>query len=266
MFFDANPLFAMFGDKLLAKAWMARHVPELELASTLWVADTLADFRQQTLSQQSVIKLSRGCAKNLFLDNDNWEKTRIEAILKGWLRQSYRELLGRRFGPKTDKRIFAEAIISKDREHILDLNFFCCGGKVLFVVATTGEKTRHERVAYFAPDGRRIGSVEQDPAYRRNWLPPDFALPECYDQALKAAETLSRSIDFVRVDLMCADGRLFACEMTPFPGIGAYMQTALVEASMRSWDLRQSWFMQARHKGFMHLYQQALWRQLRRQP
>jgi hypothetical protein len=78
------------------------------------------------------------------------------------------------------------------------------------------EKTEDERIAYFTADGQRITSIMHEPTYQRNWLPLDFVAPVGYAEAAKAAAALSVGIDFMRVDIMIANNRPYACEMSPF--------------------------------------------------
>jgi hypothetical protein len=134
---------------------------------------------------------------------------------------------------------------------------------VAFCVASTGEKTNAERVAYFDAAGARMTSILQEPDYRRDWLPIDFALPSVYPRAVLAAARLSQGLDFARVDLMCVDDRLYACEMTLFPGVGAYTQTALVrDWARRHWDLSKASFVRTPQRGLKRIYRGALVRRL----
>ena len=264
LIFDRNPLLIMFGDKLATKAWMTDRAPELISAPTIWIAKNASDLQDKIFAKEIVIKANRGCGQNIFIDDESCIKPEIYLKISQWMNRSYYENFGKRYWPKIDQIIFAEKYIDSNRQSILDLNLFCCEGRVLFVVVTSGEKTKNETVAYFSADGRRIFSVENSKVYVKNWLPSDFELPNCFERAVKLASDLSRSIDFVRVDLMCASDHLYACEMTPLPGVGSYMQTGFVEAQMREWDLQKSWFMQTKQRAFTHTYQHALQRQLTR--
>jgi hypothetical protein len=264
LIFDRNPLLIMFGDKLATKAWMTDRAPELISAPTVWIAKNASDLQNKVLSKGIVIKANRGCGQNIFIDDESCVKPEIYFKLKQWMNRSYYENFGKKYWPKIGQIIFAEEYVDSDRKSIVDLNLFCCDGRVLFVVVTRGEKTINEKVAYFSECGGRIFSIQDCKIYNKNWLPSDFKLPDCFERAVKLASNLSKSIDFVRVDLMCANDRLYACEMTPFPGVGSYMQTSFVEAQMREWDLQKSWFMQTKQRAFTHTYQQALQRRLMR--
>ncbi len=140
----------------------------------------------------------------------------------------------------------------------IDLNFFCCNGTVGFAVVTVGEKTDHERIAYFTTAGQRITSIMQERSHRRDWLPLDFAVPEGYAEAARAAAELSGGIDFVRVDIIVANGQPYACGVSAFPGEAGYDTTAL----FKSWDIRRTWFVNQPRRGFLESYRQALARRL----
>jgi hypothetical protein len=262
LIFDRNPLFVMFGDKLATKVWMTDRAPALTSVPTIWVANNADEIPENFFASEVVIKANRGCNQNIFLDHTSYSRDEILNTLHQWLKNTHREKHGRKYWPQLQQKIFAETVIPSDPGALLDFNLFCCDGKVLFTVVTVGEKTGEEKIAYFSPSGERILAIQNIRSYMRNWLPLDFALPQCFGQAVQAAALLTQSIDFVRVDIMCANETLYACEMTPFPSVGAYMQTAFVEAHMQAWDLEKSWFMQTGQTAFTQAYQQALRRHL----
>ena len=262
LIFDRNPLLVMFGDKLATKAWMTDRAPELISAPTIWIAENASDLQNKVFAKGIVIKASRGCGQNIFIDDESSINSEMYFKINKWMNRSYYEKFGKKYWPRIDQIIFAEKYIDSNRKSILDLNLFCCDGRVLFFVVTSGEKTKNEKVAYFSADGRRVFSIEASKIYIKNWLPSDFELPNCFERAVELASKLSRSIDFVRVDLMYSNDQLYACEMTPFPGVGSYMQAGFVEAQMRDWDLQKSWFVQTEQRAFTRTYQKALQRWL----
>lgn len=257
LIFDRNPMFVAFGDKLATKAWMSSEVSGLLAAKTLWVGDDPTQLSDEILAQGVVIKANRGCDQNLFVRTVPDSRALMDATLREWLAASYSEKNGRRYWQRLPQRVFAEEIIPCESA-LVDFCFFCCDGEVLFAVATVGEKTDQEAVAYFTPDGERIESIEGSVEYHPRWLSRSFRLPDSYLRAVGLAAQLSRQIDFVRVDIMCADERLYAGEMSPFPNVGPYMRTAFVEQAMERWDLRKSWFARTPQSGVLEFYRKHL--------
>ena len=260
LIFDRNPLFALFGDKLAAKDWMVQRAPGLLAARTLWSVRDVADLPPDALRAGIVIKANNGWNQNLFLHETPDNTTAIKAVIAHWLSEPYRERHGKRYWPSSELVVFGEEVVVSQSGPLIDFNVFCCNGTAAFAVVTVGEKTRDERIAYFSAQGQRITSIMEEPTYQRDWLPLDFPLPARFADAVTMAAKLSEGIDFVRVDIMALDDRLYACEMSPLPGTGAYDTTRLFREWNASWDLRQAWFMQNRRRGMLEHYRQILGR------
>lgn len=245
---------------------MLRRAPALSAARILWSSRTVSDIQSSALRAGIVVKANSGCNQNLFLWNDPESDAPIKHLIGVWLSTPYRERFGGRYWPNVKQIVFGEEIIVSASSPLLDLNVFCCNGTPTFVVATIGEKTADEQVAYFTADGDRITSIMGDEKYKRNWLPNDFVLPTHFAKAIDSASILSAGIDFVRVDIMIADDRIYACEMTPFPAVGPYDQTDFIKNWSKLWNIRHAWFVNHVHKGFQELYRRALLRRLMPEP
>jgi hypothetical protein len=264
LMFDDNPLFPTFTDKIAAKAWMVRNSPDLAAARMLWEGVDPCQMPDAAMHGGVVLKTNHGCNFNIFLPAPPQDRTAVERQLRRWLDTPYGERDGIRCWRNLTRKAFSEELLaSSSGTALIDLSLFCCDGLVAFCVASTGEKTNAERVAYFDAAGARMTSIMQEPDYRRDWLPIDFALPSVYPRAVLAAARLSQGLDFARVDLMCVDDRLYACEMTLFPGVGAYTQTALVrDWARRHWDLSKASFVRTPQRGLKRIYRGALVRRL----
>lgn len=262
LIFDHNPLWYRFGRKMNTKEWMTERAPGLAAARTLWSISSLSELQEDRLRAGIVIKADSGCNKNLFLASDPDDIAPIKRAISEWLRAPQTDKYGGRYWPDTPQEVFAEELIASPSGPLVDLNFFCRDGVADFAVVTVGEKTDQEKIAYFTADGRRITSIMHERRYQREWLPLDFVVPAGYAEAARAAAALSAGLDFVRVDIMVADGRPYACEMSPFPGEAGYDTTALFRNWVKTWDIRCTWFLSQPRRGFMERYRQALERHL----
>lgn len=262
LIFDQNPLWHLFGRKMATKDWMTARASGLHASRTLWSIDSLSDLPPGAFRAGMVVKAGSGCMKNLFLFTDPIDIGPIRSLIEKWLRAPQTDRYSGRYWPKTPQKVFAEELLVSDDGPLIDLNFFCCNGKVHFAVLTVGEKTDEEKIAYFTADGQRIPSIMCERGYRRSWLPLEFSVPGAYSAAAKAAAELSAGIDFVRVDVMVVNGRAYACEMSPFPGEGGYDRTALFRSWVKNWDIRRTWFVSQPKHGFMERYRRALERHL----
>lgn len=260
--FDQNPLWQLFGCKMAAKEWMLQHAPGLHASRTLWSVKSVSELRHGALQAGIVLKADSGWNQNLFLDRQPLDFTSIKSLVGDWLRAPQAERFGARYWPDTMQQVFAEELIFDPDCPLVDINFFCCNGVVHFSVATVGEKTDQELIAYFTKDGERITSIMHETGYQRGWLPFDFKLPTGYAEAVECAANLSVGIDFIRVDIMLANGQPYACEMSPFPGEGGYDTTVLYKNWVKNWDIRRTWFISQPKLGLMEPYRLALCRRL----
>jgi hypothetical protein len=263
LMFDDNPIFPVLVDKVAAKTWMVQRSPDLSAARILWAGEDPAEIPAEALEGGVVLKTNHGCGYNIFLATPPAERRTIETRLQLWLDTPYGEREGMRCWRYIRRQVFSEELLaSADGTPLIDLNFYCCDGHVSFAVVTVGEKTEAERIAYFTPDGKRIEAVMHEPRYRRDWLPMDFELPSVFQQAVQIASRLSSGLDFVRVDLMCVADKLYAGEMTLFPGVGPYIESPFIRRWVDDWDLRKAWFLRSAQHGLARIYRDALQRRL----
>lgn len=262
LIFDDNPQWHSFGRKMATKEWMQQRAPGLVAARTVWSVQSASELPPNGLRAGIVIKADSGCDKNLFLAEDPVDTASIKRMIADWLRAPHTEKYGARYWPDTPQEVFAEELIIDQAGPLVDINFFCRDGVVDFAVLTIGEKTDHEKIAYFTPEGQRITSIMLERGYQREWLSLDFAVPAGYAEATRAAAALSAGLDFVRVDIMVANGQPYACEMSPYPGVAHYDATALFKTWVTNWDIRRTWFMRQPQHGFMERYRNALARRL----
>lgn len=124
-----------------------------------------------------------------------------------------------------------------------------------------GEKRPGTRSAIFDPAGRRLSVttslVERNPG---SALPADYRLPPGYALAMEAARTVAEGTDYMRVDFMCADGEVFAGEVTVYPTAGLMTNSdpAVMAEMGARWDLRRSWFAATEQRGWRKVYRRVL--------
>jgi hypothetical protein len=247
---------------MAAKEWMTQRAPGLDAARVLWSVKSVSELPVDALRAGIVIKADSGWNQNLFLGTDPVDFAPIKTLIGTWLRAPQTDKYGGRYWPNAEQKVFAEEMIVNKDGPLVDINFFCCNGNVDFAVVTVGEKTDGELIAYFTEDGQRITSIMRERGYQRKWLPLEFAVPDGYAEAAEAAAVLSAGIDFIRVDIMIANGRPYACEMSPFPGEAGYDTTALYKNWVKNWDIRRTWFVSQPKHGLLERYRKALSRRL----
>ena len=114
--------------------------------------------------------------------------------------------------------IIAEAFLGKDHEAPTDYKFYCFDGKPFCVYSADG---------HFA-DGKPVPSAIS--FYDMNWDPMDVTYggakrrdlprPKHFEEMKRAAEIVSESFPFVRVDFFDRDDTYYLSELTLSPGDG----------------------------------------------
>lgn len=260
---DRNPLFRVFCDKLAAKAFVAEHCPDIAVPETLWVGDDPAMIPDAILAAGAAIKTSHGCDQNVFIRSAPVDREALSRRIRPWLARPH----GRRDHEwaylELPRRLLAEELL-QGKTPLIDISVRCAGGRAILASAIIGNKTPEKRIGYFTPDGEREHvDADDDDAAERAALPADFVMPDCLGEAVRAAETLSRVVDYLRCDFMVVDGRLHAGELTVYPAAGIdrshHDRPGSVDARLATaWDLRRSWFLTTPQRGWRAIYAQAL--------
>ena len=134
----------------------------------------------------------------------------------------------------------------------------------MFIEAIIGNKTANKRKGYFGTNGARWPELERKQRTLRPSLPlpEDFRLPPSYAEALVHTRRLSAGVDYARFDFITVSDRLYAGEITVYPGSGSTTRrsdfllcNAVVSDHL---DLSKSWFLLSRHRGGRRLYAKVL--------
>lgn len=122
-------------------------------------------------------------------------------------------------------RIIAEENISSDDgADLRDYKFMCYEGRVKYIFTCSNRK-KELYVDFFDTEWHHLPFERHYPNSPER--PPR---PDCLDEMLQVAEALSEGLNFVRVDLYDAKGKVYFGELTFFPGSG------IEEFTPRHWD------------------------------
>ncbi len=256
--FDRNQLFVTLTDKLAAKAHISSACPELALPRTLWSGRDPADIPLDLLAGDVVVKTNHGCAMNIFVANGNPGRGHIIARVRHWLRKRY----GRRDGEwaywPIVRTVFVEERLPLSGARIAtDIKVHVCGGVVTH--AWVEDKAARRSLLL---DREANALPGRDPDYPREdqAVPVNAPLLGYVRQAVSIAPAIAGNLDYIRVDFLVTDNRLYAGEIVVYPGAGYGTCTnpAFAGEIERLWRLDQSAFLRRRHKGAMRLYADAL--------
>ena len=105
----------------------------------------------------------------------------------------------------------------KNVKALVDYKFFCFDGIAESVMVCTERETGQPKFYFFDKEWKL-----KKYNIRGKEAPDGFTLPkpDCIDEMFAIAETLSKGIPYVRVDLYCIDGLVYFGEMTFYPDSG----------------------------------------------
>jgi hypothetical protein len=260
--FDRNPDFVTFSDKLRAKEYARRLVPDLALSPVLWSGTDLDDLPEDLVGRRCFLKANHSSGMNIALDGGRVDKLQIAKATSNWLAHRHDRVHGEWGYRDVEPKLFIEADISAGNgAELVDLIVYVYSNSVTLMVATVGEKTARERVALFDADGCRLDAV---PVTHRNHartavLPHDFDLPLDAATLGRHALVIANGNDHLRVDFMWNGEKLYFCEVTVYPGGGyrSYSDPEIVQLMGQNWNLADSRFLRTSQSGWRRRY--AAW-------
>lgn len=211
-------------DKLYAKDFVAKKIPELKFAKVYQQGNSFKDINIEKLPACFILKTNHAWQTNTFVPDKN---VLTKEDLKDYY-QHYKKLLNINYAywsyyelqyKDIKPQIYAEELLG-EYEKISYYEAWCFNGKVEFVSYRFLRKvsdTELESQQYF---------------FSPKWEPLDFYInfkgkekPKSginKEKVIKYAEILSQGIDFVRVDFMEINNELYFGEMTFTPCSGFF--------------------------------------------
>lgn len=254
--FDHNPVFAEISDKLRVKAFAHRMCPEIGVPKVLWQGTDLADAPPELLNRPGMLKANHACRMNVPLPDADRDLDAMRRLTAGWLAEPYGQRWGEWAYSAISRKIFIEELLQNDDGSPLEeIKVHACAGEPLFITYFRGTRNEDLTAEVFTLDGQRTGALDDVFAPTADGKPPAG-----WEKAVEVARVLSAPFDFIRVDLLLANGKLYIGELTVYPlsGFTNLHVAGLPERWRAAWDLRKSWFLSAPQPGWRGLYARAL--------
>lgn len=222
---ERTELRKIFADRLRARNYVAEKVGEQYLIPLHGAFDELTPGTWESLPSQFVLKANHGCEMlEIVRDKERADYDTIYQTTEQWKATDYYKV-GREWAYKgLPRTILAEQLLLDSENSIpIDYKFFCFDGKVELIQVDKDRFSDQRRNLY----DRNFQKLDAKLLY------PNFGgsleEPGNLDQAISMAETLSKEINFVRVDLYLMENNLYFGELTNYPGNGfvAFEPTAM---------------------------------------
>lgn len=255
---DRNPLFVTLTDKLAAKVYIRDACPGIAMPEILWCGRDAANIPPGLLTSAAVIKANHGCAMNIFVSEGGPDCAAIVRKARRWQRERY----GRRHGEWAYRPIvpavFVEEMLTLSGGKIAtDIKVHVCSG----VISHVWVEDKHAKLSVLF-DRQANPLPGRDPDYpdEDQALPVNARLLDHVRQAISIAPGIAGDLDYIRIDFLVTDDRLYVGEITVYSaaGYGTWTNPAIAAEIERLWRLEQSAFLRRPHRGAVHLYAEAL--------
>lgn len=221
---DRNPEYTVMVDKAEVKPYVSDKVGEKYIIPTLGIWNRAEDIDFSRLPQQFVLKCTHDSHKIVICkDKTKLDMSKAREKLRKGLKQDYYSRYREWPYKGVQPRIIAEqymcdrADVPLDKQELTDYKFYCFNGAVECVMVCYDRANGDTKYYFFDKDWqlKRINRRGME-------APKNFTLqkPECLNEMIWLAETLSERIPFVRVDLYQCQNHPYFGELTFYPQSG----------------------------------------------
>lgn len=217
--YDRKDIYTTMVDKYEVKKYVSDLIGEEYIIPTLGVWDKFDDIDFDALPDQFVLKCTHDSGGLVIVrDKSKLDKDKARKKINKSLKRNY-YYHGREWPYKNVKpRIIAEQYMedTASRE-LVDYKFYCFNGTPKFLYISTGlEDHSTAAISFLTMD------FEFAP-YERSDFKPFDSLPEKpknFEKMAALAASLSKDVDFLRVDLYEINGKIYFSELTFSPCSG----------------------------------------------
>jgi hypothetical protein len=212
---DRDPRLPLCSDKVFVKNFVAEKLGPGWTTPTIWHGPSLPPLHERIWPLPFVLKANHGYGMNIFVRsaNDlNWPQ--IETLCAKWLSEIYGASQAEWAYYNIKRQLLVEPFLGSVDSFPNDYKFWTFHGRVEFIEVNIDRARRQKRAMF-------------DRKWK--WLPfnifgpPEehqMNQPQSLERMIRAAETLSEGISFVRVDFYEINGTPRFGEMTFYPSSG----------------------------------------------
>ena len=219
---DKNPMYTELVDKYLVKKYVSERIGEEYVIPCLGVWSSPKEIDFDELPNRFVLKCTHDSGGVVICkDKTKMNIHKVRKQLTKSIRRDY-FLEGREWPYKNVKRqvIAEEYVESKDGTEMIDYKFMCYNGivKNLFTCTERFDAdgcTGGLKVTFFDTNWNVLPFERKYPKSKKK-----IPKPSNLEKMIEIAETLSKGIPFVRIDLYDVDGKILFGEYTFYPGGG----------------------------------------------
>lgn len=211
--YDRNPLYTKLVDKFSVKQYVADIIGEDYIIPTLGLWDKPEDIEWDKLPNQFVLKTTHGGGNNgvvICKDKTKLDRSLAVQLLKKAMKQNIYKRLREWPYKNVPRKIIAEKYMEDlSTGELRDYKFFAFDGVVKALFIATERSSGNVKFDFFDSDFNHLDLVQSHPMSGKT-----YQRPVCFEEMKKVAETLSKGLLQVRIDLYEINGRVYFGEYT----------------------------------------------------
>jgi len=215
--YDKKPEYTIMADKITAKKYVANIIGDEYIIPTLGVWNRFEDINFDELPDQFVLKTNHDSGGIIICKNKNnlnidFARNKLEKHLRRNVYAVSREYPYKNIKPQ----IFAEKyMVDESGTELKDYKFFCFNGQVKYIQVDFNRFTNHQRNIY--DTHWRFQDFMIKYPNNKNYM---IKKPVNLDKMISIAETLSKGLPHLRVDLYSIDNNIYFGELSFCHGSG----------------------------------------------
>lgn len=221
--YDNSEEKKQLSDKIAAKDFIKKNIPNLKIAKTLQIAEKFEDINFDGLPQKFVIKTNHACKTNTFITNKEKlteeYKNELNDRYTRYLKLNYAFINGFELQYKNIKPlILVEEYIENDKPYpVNQFEVYCFNGEPTYIVDTSFFENqegnyRKKNITYNTDGVNEDFYIGFKSAYKK-----EYTKPACISEMLKYSKILSKKFKFVRIDFYEVKNELYFSEITFTP-------------------------------------------------
>ena len=217
---NRKPEYTRMVDKVLVKDYVANIIGKEYIIPTLGVWKTFGEIDFDSLPKQFVLKCNHDSGGVIICrDKSKLNRSQSKKLLNKSLKRNF-FYGGREYPYKNVKpSIMAEEYMQNiDGGDLVDYKFFCFSGEVK-MCQVISDRFDDEKIDFYDRNWNRLIGLIGLNIEAKNSI-EGKPRPKRYDEMIRIAESLSKGMIFVRVDLYDINDKIYFGELTFFPASG----------------------------------------------
>lgn len=226
--YDNTPIKTQLTDKILVRDWIKEQIGEEYLKPVYWVGDKFDDIPFDTLPDEFYIKTNHGCKWHMHIKDKN--KLLAEKPLYVYVKKKFEKWLNSKFGLQNlelqylniEPKLFIEENVNKSSQNgNIDIEVWCFNGITKQINKIQyNQTTGNQHVGY--DENFNVIKIKT----YNDEKPQNLKVCDNLKIAKELSKQLSKNFNFVRIDWLLSDEKLYFNEMTFTPAAGFFTKDA----------------------------------------